>query len=71
MRRNRVADRLGHFFALSIDRKSMRQQIFIRRAAIHRATDQKRRMKPAAMLVRAFEIHVGLRRFAVGHGLLQ
>ena len=51
---------LGNFFAVGIHHESMRQNGLERCRAIAREREQQRRLKPAAMLVAAFEIHVGL-----------
>src|SRR3546814_3521072 len=44
----------------------MRQHLLVRRAAAHRHRGQQRGLEPAAMLVRTFQIDIGLRREAIG-----
>ena len=53
-----IALRLAHLVPGAIDKEAVREQRAIRREAVHHAGDEKRRVKPAAMLVGAFEIQV-------------
>ena len=67
LRRDDVAERLRHLAALLVEHEAVRQHHVERRAAAGAAAFQQRGMKPAAVLVGAFEIHhrvaaaVGLR----------
>ena len=57
LREGLVAERLRHFAAALIEREAVGQHDVKRRATARAAAFQKRGLKPAAMLVRAFEIH--------------
>ena len=59
MRIDAVAERLRHLAAFAVDGEAVRQQRVVRRAAVEHRRGQQRRMEPAAMLVRAFEIQIG------------
>ena len=54
-----IAERLGHFHALLVHRKAMRQHRLIRRATTRAAAFEQARLEPAAMLVAAFKIKIG------------
>ena len=56
---DRVAEALGHFHALGIHREAVGQHRVIGRPAAGAAGFEQRRLEPAAVLVRAFEIEVG------------
>src|SRR6185503_21126399 len=47
-----------HLAALAIDHETVRQQRAKRRAAVDSATGEQRRLKPAAMLIRAFQVKI-------------
>ena len=64
-----VAQALAHLAARAVDREAVRQQAAVRRVAFDRAGDQQRRVEPAAVLVVAFEVEVGLGAAAVVVGL--
>ena len=70
---DRVAQALAHLAALAVDRETVGQQAFVGRAAIEGAAQQQRAVEPAAVLVVAFQVQVGLGAFgvegAVGVGL--
>src|SRR5262249_24788448 len=59
LRRHDVPRRLGHFLALSVQHKPMRQDGHIRRAMVGDYAGQQGAVKPAAVLIRAFEIQIG------------
>ena len=65
-----VAQALAHLAARAVDREAVGQEAAVGRVALERAGDQQRRVEPAAVLVVAFEVEVGLGRGAVvvGHG---
>ena len=67
LRRDSVAERLGHLHALLVQREAMRQHTPVRRAPLRPAGLQHRRMEPPAMLVGAFQIQV--RRPVAAHGV--
>ncbi|MNS60074.1 hypothetical protein D3C72_930530 [compost metagenome] len=54
-----VADRLGHLAALAVDGEAVRQQRLVGRLAVQHRRGQQRRVEPAAVLVRAFQVQVG------------
>ena len=54
-----VAQRFRHRPALFVERPAVRQHVSVRRAAVHADADQQRALEPAAILVGAFQIHVG------------
>ena len=58
-RADRVAQRFGHFHALGIHREAVSQHRLVRRSPSRRAGFEQRRLEPAAMLVRPFEIEIG------------
>ena len=58
LRRDDVADRLGHLPAVHVDQEAVGDDLPIRRAASRAQAEQQRALEPAAMLVAAFEIHV-------------
>ena len=57
LRRHRVAERLRHFAAVLVEREAVRDHDVERRLPARAAGFQQRRLKPAAVLVGAFEIH--------------
>ena len=57
LRRGDVAERLRHFAPVLVEHEAMGEHDVERRAAARAAAFQQRRLKPAAMLVGAFEIH--------------
>ena len=59
LRRDDVAFGLGHLQPRAVDDKAVRQQRIVGRAAVEHARGQQRRVKPAAMLIRSFEIEIG------------
>ena len=56
---------LGNLLAIGVHHEAVREHGLERRRAIAREREQQRRLKPAAMLVAAFEIHVGLQGVVV------
>jgi hypothetical protein len=56
LRRDHIAGRLRHFSALAVEDKTVREHGVIRRAVVGRDTGQQGAMKPAAMLIRSFEV---------------
>ena len=54
-----IRSRFGNLFSVEIDDEPVGDANFVRRAIIKRDTGHERRLKPAAMLIRGFEIHVG------------
>ena len=54
-----VAAGFRHLHTLSIDRETVRQHLTVRRAVVDRRRGQQGGLKPAAMLIRAFEVHAG------------
>ena len=68
LRRDDVAERLRHLLALLVQHEAVRQHDVVGRAAARAAAFQQRGMEPAAMLVRAFEIH-DLVGAAVAHAM--
>ena len=66
LRQDHVAQRLGHLAALVVHGESVRQHALVRRARVQRLGHQQRRMEPAAMLVRAFEVQIDRRLHIVG-----
>ena len=56
---NRVAQGLGHLVALGVHREPVGQHLPVGRHAIHGNGRLQRRLEPAAMLVRAFQIQIG------------
>ena len=57
LRRHRVAERLRHFAAVLVEREAVSDHDVERRLPARAAGFQQRRLKPAAVLVGAFEIH--------------
>ncbi len=60
LRRHGVAHRLGHLAALAVDGEAVGQQALVGRTTVDGASGQQRAVEPAAMLVMAFEVEVGL-----------
>ena len=58
LRRHRVALRLRHLAAFEVDDEAVRKQSLVGRDAVQHARHQQRRVEPAAVLVRAFEVEV-------------
>ncbi len=67
LRRDGVAQRLAHLLALAVHGEAVRQQAAVGRAAIDGAGQQQRAVEPAAVLVVAFQVEVGLGAFVVVH----
>ena len=59
--RHDVAERLGHLAALLVDGEAVGQHALVGRALIQRLRHQQRAVEPAAMLVRAFQVHLDRR----------
>ena len=59
LRRDDVAERFRHLAPVLVEHEAMRQHRLVGRAAARAAGFEQRGMKPAAMLVRAFEIERG------------
>src|SRR5882672_1160228 len=57
--RHAGAARLRHLAAFHVDDEAMREECPVGRHAVEHARDEQRRMEPAAVLVRAFEVEVG------------
>ena len=57
--RHGIAERLRHFTAVGVDEKSVGEHLLIGRRAIHCDRCLERRLEPAAVLIRAFEVEVG------------
>src|SRR5438132_115297 len=53
-----IRSRFGNLFSVEIDDEPVSDANLVRRAIIKRDTGHERRLKPAAMLIRSFEIHV-------------
>ena len=62
LRRRDIAERLRHFAAVLVEHEAVGQHDVERRATARAAAFQQRRLKPAAMLVGAFQIHHRPRR---------
>jgi hypothetical protein len=60
LRLDAVAQALAHLAALAVDGEAVRQQAAVGRAAVQRAGQQQRAVEPAAVLVVAFQVQVGL-----------
>nr|GEU28492.1 hypothetical protein [Tanacetum cinerariifolium] len=58
LRRQRVTERLRHLLAFAVDREAVREQRLVGRAAVQHGAGQQRRVEPAAVLVRAFQVQV-------------
>ena len=54
-----VADRLRHLAAFEVDQEAVRQHLLVGRPPARGQRHQQRALEPAAVLVAAFEIHVG------------
>ncbi len=65
-----VAQRLAHLAALAVHGEAVGQQPFVGRAAVHGARGEQRGMKPAAVLVMAFQIEIGLRAFGMARACM-
>ena len=62
-----VAERFRHRPAVLVERPAVREHLAVGRAAAHADANQQRAVEPAAILVRAFEVHVrGPGQFRVG-----
>ena len=57
--RDRVAARLGHLAAVAVDEEAVREHGAIRRRVARADRLEQRGVEPAAVLVRALEVHVG------------
>ena len=57
LRRDDVAVGLRHLVALLVEHEAVRQHDVVGRMAARAAALEQRRMEPAAMLVRTFEVH--------------
>ena len=60
LRRQRIAQRLGHFAALLVQHEAVGEHALVRRAPAGAHAFQQRGLEPAAMLVGAFQIKIGL-----------
>ena len=60
LRIDAIAQALAHLAALAVDREAVGQQAAIRRAADHRTGRKQRGVEPAAVLIVAFQVQVGL-----------
>ncbi|MNS41262.1 hypothetical protein D3C72_736110 [compost metagenome] len=67
LRVDAVLERLAHLDALGIHREAVREQALVRCTVFQHAGDQQRRVEPAAVLVVAFEVQVGLGAGLVVH----
>ena len=61
LRRENIAERLGHLAAVFIHGETMREHAAIRCAAVHGDRGQQRAVEPPAVLVRALEIQIARR----------
>ncbi len=59
LRRQGIAQRLGHFAALLVQHEAVGQHALVRRVAARADAFQQRGLEPAAMLVGAFQIKIG------------
>ena len=59
LRRDHVAHGFGHLAPVAVDDEAVGQQRLVRRASVQHAGYEQRRVKPAAVLVRTFEVEVG------------
>ena len=59
LRRDHIAQGLGHLSSLAVERETVSEDAFIRRAPARCQRGEQRRVKPAAVLVAAFEIKIG------------
>ena len=66
LRRDGVAERLGHLAALLVHGEAVREHRLERRTAARADRFEQRRMEPAAMLIRALQIKVGGPRHVPG-----
>src|SRR6267378_798557 len=64
----RVAEGLGHWAALFVERPAVGDHATIRRSVAHARGNQQRTVEPAAILIRAFEINVRGPLGALQHG---
>ncbi|VFS81171.1 Uncharacterised protein [Salmonella enterica subsp. enterica] len=73
LRRHGVTDGFGHLAPLTIDGEAVSQYLAVWRFAFHRHANHQGGHKPAAMLVRAFQIHIGRMtgefRTCINHGV--
>ena len=67
LRRDGVAQRFAHLLALAVHGEAVREQPPVGCAAKNSAGQQERAVKPAAVLVVAFQVQVGLGAFVVVH----
>ena len=58
LRRDDVADRLRHLPAFEVDQKSVGQHLPIGRRSVRPEADEQRALKPPAVLIAAFQVHV-------------
>ena len=59
LRRDDIAERLRHLPAFVVDEEAVREHLPERRPPARAEPDQQRALEPAAMLIAAFEVHVG------------
>src|SRR3546814_5184135 len=58
LRLDAVAQRLGHLAAVLVDGEPVRQALPVRRCPVDRDAGEQRRLEPAAVLVRTFQVQV-------------
>src|ERR1700719_2650678 len=54
-----VGPGFGNFLSIKVDDEAMSETHLVRRAIVHRDAGHERGLKPAAMLIGCFEIHIG------------
>ena len=54
-----VGPGLGDFLSIKVDDEAMSETHLVRRAIVHRDAGHERGLKPAAMLIGRFQIHIG------------
>ncbi|MNC39861.1 hypothetical protein D3C75_885410 [compost metagenome] len=69
LRADHVADGLGHLAALTIHGEAVSQHLVVRSLVFHGHADHQGGHEPAAVLVRAFQIHVGRVAVELGTGI--
>src|SRR5450830_1423977 len=67
LRRDHIAQGLGHLAAVFVDGETVGQQFAVRCVVVDGTTGQQRRVEPATVLVRTFQVQVGARAGFVTH----
>ena len=68
LRQDGVAERLRHLPAVDVDQEAVGEHFAERRPSARAEADEQRALEPAAMLIAAFEVHVGRPRQIVAEG---